>query len=114
MSEPTYQDHAPARGDWSQVFTNLDWVERWMADHGYTDAEIAYVVAKPVVPAVAAEVAVAPVEATPVAEVQPAGTAASVWTIPLHAAEPDIAAQAEAAVIEDATDNPESTESVSA
>jgi hypothetical protein len=52
MSEPTYSDRAPARGDWSQVYTGLDWVAQWMNDHGYTDAEIGYVVGTSAVPQV--------------------------------------------------------------
>ena len=46
MSEPTNEGGTSARADWSQVFTSLEWVEGWMADHGFTDAEIAYVVGR--------------------------------------------------------------------
>jgi hypothetical protein len=65
MSEPTYFGEASEHGAWSRVHTGLDWVARWMADRGYTDAEIAYVVGDPRVPAVPVEAlaAVDPVEA---------------------------------------------------
>ncbi len=118
MSEPTFQGDVSARGDWSQVYTNLDWVARWMADHGYTDTEIAYVVDRPLGAAVATEVAPAPGEASvdvsPTAEV--VETDEPVWTIPLTFAAPD-ASQEDAPVSSDGTDEtdePESAESVSA
>jgi hypothetical protein len=44
MNELTYPGDVPAHGDWSQVYTGLGWVARWMADRGYSDAEISYVV----------------------------------------------------------------------
>jgi hypothetical protein len=47
MSEPTYPGDTNAHGDWSQVYTNLDGVARWMAERGYTDAEVTYVVGEP-------------------------------------------------------------------
>ena len=122
MSEPTYHGDGTARGDWSQVYTNLDWVAQWMADRGYTDAEIAYVVAQPAVPAVTAEVALAPVEAPvevpPVLEVFETGE--RVWTIPLNSVEPDTASEGDDRVgaddigDTDDTDDPESTERVPA
>lgn len=57
MSEPAFEGDAPVRGDWSQVFTGLDWVARWMAERGYSDAEISYVVERPTTPLRAVEVA---------------------------------------------------------
>jgi hypothetical protein len=81
MSEPTYQSDASARADWSRVYTNLDWVARWMADRGYSDSEIAYVVGQPATPAVGAEVEPAPVNVPSVVEVLETG--GPVWTMPL-------------------------------
>ena len=113
MSEPTFQGDVSARGDWSQVYTNLDWVARWMADHGYTDTEIAYVVDRPLAAVVATEVTPAPIE-VPV-DVSPAPdaveTVESVWTIPLTFAAPD-ASEEDAPVSSDETD--ETDETVSA
>ncbi len=119
MSEPTYHGDGTARSDWSQVYTNLDWVAQWMADRGYTEAEIAYVVAKPALPTVAAEVALAPVEAPvevpPLLEVFETGE--PVWTIALNSVEPDTASEGDDPVRADDTDDtddPESTERVPA
>jgi hypothetical protein len=81
MSEPTRRGDTCARTDWSQVYTNLDWVAGWMADRGYTDAEIAYVVARPASPTVDAEVAFAAVKVPPLVDVfetgEPVGTTSS-------------------------------------
>lgn len=117
MSEPTFQGDVSARGDWSQVYTNLDWVARWMADHGYTDTEIAYVVDRPLAAVVATEVAPAPVELTVDASPAPAAvetvdaveTVESVWTIPLAFAAPD-ASEEDAPVGSDETDEPDETD----
>ena len=87
MSEQTYPGDTSPGGDWSQVYTDLDWVARWMADRGYTDAEIGYVVDQPAIPAAAAEGAVAPV-----------------WRIRLDVVEQDAAS----------TEDPEPSESVPA
>jgi hypothetical protein len=65
MSEPAFEGDAPVRGDWSQVFTGLDWVARWMAERGYSDAEISYVVERPTTPLRAVEVT----DVVPVTEV---------------------------------------------
>lgn len=119
MSEPTYQAYATARGDWSKVYTNLDWVARWMADHGYTDAEVAYVVgAQPTVPAVVAEVVLAPVETPVEAPVEaPAPLDAveadrPVWTIPLNVAEPTSASADDAPASSDDTDDTTDTDDI--
>lgn len=104
MSEPTYRGDAPARGDWSQVYTNLDWVTRWMTDHGYTDAEVSYVVGQAAFPAAPADVTLArvearvevPVEEPPVVEVGETGE--PVWTIQLTVVEPDSATAKDAPV----------------
>lgn len=116
MSEPTFQGDVSARGDWSQVYTNLDWVARWMADHGYTDTEIAYVVDRPLATVVATEVAPAPIEApvdaSPAPEaVETVETVESVWTIPLAFAAPE-SSEEDAPVSSDETD--ETDETVSA
>jgi hypothetical protein len=63
MSEMTNPDDAPARGDWSQVYTGLEWVAQWMADRDYTGAEIDYVLGEAPVPAVAVEPTPQPVTA---------------------------------------------------
>lgn len=115
MSEPTYRAYATTRGDWSKVYTNLDWVARWMADHGYTDAEIAYVVgAQPTVPAVVAEVVLAPVE-TPVeapALLDAVEADRPVWTIPLNVAEPATTSSDDAPASSDDTDDTTDTDDI--
>jgi len=73
MSEPTHQGDTGARADWSRVHTSLDWVAGWMAERGYSDAEIAYVVARPASPTVSTEVAFAAVEVPPSVEVSAPG-----------------------------------------
>ncbi len=70
MSEPTYPGDAPVRGDWSQVYTGLDWVAQWMSERGYSEAEVAYVLDRPV-PVATPVVAVEPVAEAVEPEVDP-------------------------------------------
>ncbi|HEX2174472.1 MAG TPA: hypothetical protein VHG70_01060 [Nocardioidaceae bacterium] len=104
MSEPAFEGDAPVRGDWSQVFTGLDWVARWMAERGYSDAEISYVVERPTTPLRTVEVveaadvpgiieAVEPAEgdaadeADEVVVLGAAGAGQATWTVSLNTAE---------------------------
>lgn len=89
MSEPTYPGDTPT-GDWSRVYTGLDWVARWMADRDYTDAEIDYVVgprAARSAPVPAFAPADVPVEITPApVVVEPEQTT---WVVPLTVVDGD-------------------------
>lgn len=80
MTQTAHHGDVSARGDWSRVHTDLDWVARWMAERGYSEDDVAYVLAPPAPPAPVPAPLPSHEEAAP--EVV-AASGERVWTIPL-------------------------------